>query len=435
MSLFEKILQLKGYPLQKAGKELAEIQSMGVDEFLQWQQNKAWQMAKFHYENNPLYKSLVGNTFPTRWEDLPIVTKKDLQQPIEQIITKGIKLSDCHVGNTSGSTGIPFFYAKDKTAHAMTWAVIADRYGWYGLDLSSKQARFYGIPKEFIANKKEVFKDGFMNRQRFSVFDLSDIALEGFVKRFRHTGFDYIYGYTNSLVMFARYLIKQKLVLKDIAPTIRICICTSETCTPEDHRILEKGFGIPNVREYGLSETCLTAFDAPGDTWRLTEETLFTEIINDNGVELNAGNEGRILSTSLYNTALPMIRYETGDIGIIAEKRHGIYRSLQQLSGRTNDTIVLPGGKKAAGLTFYYISRSVLESSGVLKEFIIRQTKINQFVFDIVADRDLTNDEIDLVKQKITLYLEPGLDIVINRVPMINRPESGKLKHFYSELN
>jgi len=399
---------------------------MSKDEFTYRQQEQAWYMAKFHFDNNPLYKKLVGNTFPDKWGDLPIVTKKDLQLPLQEMLSKGVKLSDCHTGSTSGSSGTPFFYAKDKTSHAMTWAVIADRYSWYDIDLSSKQARFYGIPKELLANKKEVFKDGFMNRQRFSVFDLSEKALDGFIKRFRHTGFDYIYGYTNSLVMFARHLISRGLTLKEITPTLKICICTSETCTPEDHAILEQGFGVPNVREYGVSETCLTAFDAPDGNWRLTEETLLTEVV---------GDDNRIISTTLNNIAMPMIRYQTGDTGIIEDSKTGIYRNLKQLSGRVNDTIILPSGKKAAGLTFYYISRSVLEASGVLKEFIIRQTKINEFIFEIVADRDLTEEEINLVKQKITLYLEPDLNIIINRVSKIDRPASGKLKHFYSELN
>lgn len=426
MSLFEKILQLKGYPISTAKTDLTKLQSMSKDEFTHWQQDKAWQIAKFHFDNNPLYKKLVGNTFPDSWGDLPVVTKKDLQLPLAQMLSTGIKLSDCYTASTSGSSGTPFFYAKDKKAHAMTWAVIADRYSWYGINFASKQARFYGIPKELLANKKEIFKDGFMNRQRFSVFDLSDKALNGFIKRFRHTGFDYIYGYTNSLVMFARHLISKGLTLKEITPALKICISTSETCTPEDHAILELGFGVPNIREYGVSETCLTAFDAPDRKWRLTEETLYTEFL---------GDDNRIISTSLYNTAMPMIRYLTGDTGIIEEERTGIYRTLKQLSGRVNDTIILPSGKKAAGLTFYYISRSVLEAHGILKEFIIRQTKINEFIFDIAADRDLTEDEIALVKQKITLYLEPDLNIIINRVSKIDRPASGKLKHFYSELN
>lgn len=424
MNLFEQILQLKGYPFAEAKMELARLHAMSIDQFLDWQQKKAWQQVRFHYEHNPLYRKLVGNTLPEKWENLPIVTKKDLQQPLDSIITKGVNLKDCHTGNTSGSTGTPFFYAKDKMTHAMTWAVIADRYSWYGLTFSSRQARFYGIPKEFVANRKERLKDKMMNRERFSVFDLSGKAMEQFIHRFRNGKFDYIYGYTSALVMFARYLIDKSITIKEVCPSLKICISTSETATPEDHKILKQAFGIPHIREYGLSETCITAFDAPDGNWKLTEETLFTETLS-----------GKILSTSLYNTALPMIRYETGDIGIIEKERVGLSRTLQQLHGRTNDMIILPSGTTAAGLTFYYISRSVLEASGVLKEFIIRQTGLNEFTFDIVSDRDLTTEEKELVKQKISLYLEPGLDIILNRVQHIERPASGKLKHFYSELN
>lgn len=402
---------------------------MPADEFKVWHEKKAWEIAKFHFDNNPLYRKKTGDIFPSRWEDLPVITKKDLQQPLALVLTKGIKAKDYYTASTSGSTGQPFFFAKSKMAHAMTWAVIADRYGWYDLNQSSKQARFYGIPKEFPAYQSELLKDSIMNRVRFSVFDLSDKALEGFTEKFRQQSFNYIYGYTSSLVMFARYLLKNGMVLKGVCPTLKVCISTSETCTPEDDKILREGFGVRNVREYGLSETCLTAFDSPAGEWQLTEETLYTETVDANEPE------GRILSTSLFNTAFPMVRYETGDMGVIGPARGSIYRNLVQLTGRTNDMIQLPGGKTSPGLSFYYISRSILESGGVLKEFIIRQTAKDRFVFDIVADRELTEHEAGVVKEKISLYLEPGLDIVINKVDHIDRPASGKLKHFYSELN
>ena len=166
----------------------------------------------------------------------------------------------------------------------------------------------------------------------------------------------------------------------------------------------------------------------------MNNETLYTETVNDSN-DVVSDVEGRILSTSLYNKAFPMVRYETGDVGVIDDAPDPRYTQLKQLSGRVNDTIVLPGGKKAAGLTFYYISRSVLEKSGVLKEFIIRQTKEHRFEFDIVSDRELTEEEKKLLQEKVTLYLQPGLEIIINRVAHIPRPTSGKLKHFYSELN
>lgn len=437
MNLFKHILKLNGFPIEKAMHYLQHLKSMDIEEFLQWQTTTAWSQVKYHYEFNDIYRQRVGKHIPKDWDDLPIITKKDLQRPIEQVVTKGINLKKCYISNTSGSSGNPFFFAKDKYAHAMTWAIIIDRYGLYDINFSNKQARFYGIPKEIVSYWKEKVKDYTMNRVRFSVFDLSTDMLDKFLTVFYNKKFTYLYGYTNSLVLFARYLISRNIVLKEVCPSIKVCISTSELCIQEDHLLLEQGFGVKHIREYGVSETCLTAFDNPDRIWQLTEETLYNEIINKNGIAQPLGTEGNIASTSLFNKAFPIIRYQVGDIAIIKDRKEGsIYRGLDKLLGRTNDTALLPSGKVAPGLTFYYISRSVLESSnGVLKEFIIRQTAIDDFVFEIVADRDLTKEEVSLIKEKITLYLEPGLHITISRKDKIERPTSGKLKHFYSELN
>jgi phenylacetate-CoA ligase len=53
------------------------------------------------------------------------------------------------------------------------------RYGWYGIDLNkSYQARFYGIPMDFIGYQKKRIKDFLSNRFRLPVFDLSNPSLK-----------------------------------------------------------------------------------------------------------------------------------------------------------------------------------------------------------------------------------------------------------------
>ena len=434
MNVFPLILKAQGFSFREAQARLRLLQRMETQQFIEWQRDQAWAIARFHYKNNKVYSAKIGRFFPDRWQDLPVITKKDFQQPLAKLITRGISPGQCYVGSTSGSTGTPFFFAKDKFSHAMTWAIIADRYKLYNLDFSSKQARFYGIPKETWRLRRETVKDIIMNRQRFSVFDLSYTVLQRFLDSFAKEKFVYIYGYTSALVLFSRFLIERNIVLRIICPSLKLCISTSEVCTPEDHVLLEKAFGIQHIREYGVSETCLTAFDIPGKKWCLTEETLLNEVADDYGMPVPGGVEGNILSTSLFNMAFPMIRYQSGDIGSVAERDATGYRSLQSLTGRTNDTVHLPGDKKAAGLTFYYISRSILESTGILSEFIIRQVAIDHFIFDIVSSRDLLPVEIGQMEEKLSLYLMPGLRLDINRVDKIDRPPSGKLKHFYSEL-
>src|SRR5690606_16127370 len=134
-----------------------------------------------------------------------------------------------YINKTSGSSGDPFIFAKDYECHALTWAVIKNRFGWYGLDFnSSKQARFYGIPLNKKGYYIERFKDFLSSRFRFSVFDLSDTAFEGYIRKFKSTPFAYLNGYTSSIGQFAKYLERKNLVLKAICPTLKACVVTSE---------------------------------------------------------------------------------------------------------------------------------------------------------------------------------------------------------------
>jgi len=436
ISSFETYLKLTGYNISHASNELKQIQSLSPEEFHKRQDNKKWEIAKYHYDNNPFYRKKVGHCFPNKWEDLPIMEKSDFQDELEKMFSNGYNRKNTYIANTSGSSGHPFFFAKNKEAHAMDWALIKDRYSWHGLKLNSKQARFYGIPHEKWSYRKEKVKDLLMNRIRFSVFDLSDNILQEYLIKFKHIKFQFIYGYTNSLVLFARFLLNNKIVLKEICPTLTHCITTSEVLTVEDRKVLTDAIGVYVINDYGASETGLIAFDTPRGEWLLSEEILFYETINEDDL-LNIKDGGNIVVTDLDNKAMPFVRYNIGDIGIISDELSKNYkhRKLEKLLGRENDTILLPSGKVSPGFTLYYVSRSILESTGVLKEYIIRQTKLDEFIFEVVTNEPLTEFQENDIKEKMGKYLEPGLNIIINRVEKIERPPSGKIKHFYSELS
>lgn len=432
MSLLELSLKLKGFPLQKAENELQKIQSLNENEFMQWHLNKRWETVMYHFANNDFYRSRIGKKLPEKWEDIPVIVKSDFQNSDKKLISDSIPEKDLYTGYTSGSSGHPFSYAKDKFAHAMTWALIKNRYRDFGLTLNSRQARFYGIPFERLDYAKEKFKDFLSNRLRFPVFDLSDEKFEEFLKRFESSGFDYIYGYTNSIVLFARFIIRKNIVLKNICPDLKVCICTSENCTDEDKRIITKAFGIPAVNEYGTSEVDLIAFEDYNGNWKLSEENIFIEILDEEGNKLTKGGEGRIILTALHNKAMPFIRYEIGDKAIIEPGGDKII--IKTLMGGVNDIVLLPSGKKSSGVTFYFITRDVLEGSGILREFIIKQVSIDRFVFEIVSDSDIPEKDKMTIQKKMDLYLEPGLSFEIKRVDKIERTKAGKMKHFHSYI-
>lgn len=357
------------------------------------------------------------------------MTKQHLQQPLEQRLGNGFTRSVVYINKTSGSFGDPFIFAKDKWCHALTWAEIMNRFSWYNLDFNtSKQARFYGIPLDKKGYYKERLKDWFSNRYRFSVFDLSDGAFEKVLAKFKSTPFDYINGYTSPIVQFAKFLKRKGVVLKTVCPTLKVCIVTSEMLFDEDKILLETQLAIPIVNEYGASELDLIAFQNPKDEWQINSETLFVEILDEDDNVLPYGQEGRIVITSLYNKAHPFIRYDIGDIGVLDKKSTIQKPILKKLIGRTNDIAILPSGKTAAGLTFYYITKCVIEDDGNVAEFVIEQLSLDTFKIEYVSKDELSANKKESISTAMIQYLEPGISIIFERLPKLDRSISGKLK-------
>jgi phenylacetate-CoA ligase len=435
ISLFDISLQLNGFPIKKAKTDLDAITKLSEEEFLIFLQKQKDEIVNFHLQNNFFYNELIGDKIAPKWEDLPVLNKQNLQKPLKERLSKGYTLKNVYLNKTSGSSGTPFVFAKDKYSHALTWASNIMRFGWFGINFNhSYQARFYGIPMDFIGYRKERFKDLLSRRFRFPVFDLSDTVLEKFLKKLKKKKFYYIKGYTSSIVLFAKYLENKNIILKEICPTLKACFVTSEMLFESDKKLLEKQFGIPVINEYGASELDLIAFENPKGEWQVNAETLFVEILDENNNVLPYGEEGRIVITSLFNKANPFIRYEIGDIGILDEKSTPQKPILKKLIGRTNDIAILPSGKKSPGLTFYYVTKSIIEDDGNVKEFIIKQTKLDTFEIEYVSEKELNTEQIQKIEEAISLYLEPDLNFTFTRKKVLERTNRGKLKQFKSYL-
>ncbi|WP_148224967.1 phenylacetate--CoA ligase family protein [Nitratifractor salsuginis] len=426
--MFELIYKWRYYNIDTIVKEIEMLRSLPKEDFLQWQEKKKWEIAQYLYDNNTFYRDYVGDVFPEKWEELPIITKSDLQIDLDRLISKPYNIKNLYINNTSGSSGHPLTFTKSYYTQARVWAYKKYFLAQHGLTLSSKEARFYGMPKSFKGKIIQKTKDFILNRNRFVVFEFSDEIFEEWIKRFKRIAFEYIYGYTSAIVLFSRYLIKKRLILKEICPTLKLVIVTSETCSVEDKAIIKKATGVKVRNEYGSAEAGIFGFECDRGHIHLLEENLY--------FETNDRNE--LLVTDLSNKSFPMIRYNIGDIASLENQKctcGNRNRYISKLEGRTNDVALLPSGKQSPGLTFYYVSRALLESSGVLKEFIIRQTALDTFEFDVVSDKKISQKDIEELEYSVAEYLEPGLKIIVNQVDKINRPSSGKIKHFYSEIN
>lgn len=431
MYLIDFFLKFNNYPIAEAKKKLKEIHNLQKDDFDSYVENQKKIIVNHHLKNTSFYRNLVDHK-NWNWNSLPVLEKKDLQVPLKERLSKGYTFKTVFKNKTSGSTGNPFSFAKDKFSHALTWSIIADRFNWHQL-YGKKQARFYGLPKNILTKNKELLKDAFSNRYRFNVFDVSNKSLKNWVKKFKSKKFVYLNGYTTVIVVFAKYLIAENIVLKDICPTLKACVVTSEMLLESDRELIERSLGVSVVNEYGASELDLIAFEDTNNNWILNTETLFIEVLSDDNQVLEEGKVGNLVITSLYNKANPFIRYKVGDKGAIKRINKTQY-VLEKLQGRSEDLVHLPSGKVAPGLTFYYITKSIMEDSGEVKEIKIIQTDLDTFRIEYVSELELGNHQKKIIKKALLNYLEANLKIEFFRLDELERSRSGKLKQFTSLL-
>lgn len=433
MNWFKISLQLNKFPINRAQKKLWEIQKIPKKEYEGYVRDQRQAIVEYHLENNAYYREFFGNSRFSSWDMVPVMQKKDLQRPLNLRLSQTFNKNNSYVGKTSGSSGHPFIFAKDRFCHALTWAEFIDRYQWIKIDLNqSLQARFYGIPLDFYGNLVERFKDRMSLRRRFNVFDLSEKKMLSFLDRFRNSPFDYINGYTSAIVLFAKYLQKQNIVLSHICPTLKVCIVTSEKLFEKDKELIENSFGVPVVNEYGASEVGLIAFENSEGEWIVNSESLFIEILDENSNILPLGEEGRIVITSLYNKAHPMIRYDIGDTGTLTKDSTWKRPILKKLTGRTNDVARLADGKVVPGLTFYYVTKSIIEDAGSIKEFVIIQTSVDTFKIEYVSDQEFSSLQVQRILSAIKTFVGKDLKVQFERKQVLQRNKSGKLKQFTS---
>jgi phenylacetate-CoA ligase len=121
----------------------------------------------------------------------------------------------------------------------------------------------------------------------------------------------------------------------------------SETAREDLQRI----FGTRIIALYSSEEGCKIAVSCEtGTHYHANSELNFIEILDDSGNPCPIGEPGRVIITTLFNTAQPLIRYEQGDIAVRGPvcSCGKTLPVLQKISGRINDMFEFPGGRKIA---------------------------------------------------------------------------------------
>lgn len=86
------------------------------------------------------------------------------------------------------------------------------------------------------------------------------------------------------------------------------------------------------------------------------------------------------------------------------------------------------------GLTFYYVTKSIIEDAGGIKEFLIIQTDLDRFKIEYVSEQEFTSIQVQKILSAIETFVGKNLNVDFERKTILKRNKSGKLKQFTSMI-
>ena len=102
---------------------------------------------------------------------------------------------------------------------------------------------------------------------------------------------------------------------------------------PALKRLLEVRFNCPVLDMYSMNESGPIGFSSVDGDYEILQPDLFVEVLNADGQSCGPNESGEITLTGGLNPYLPLLRYGTGDFGVL-DYRHGQAPCLRHVYGR-----------------------------------------------------------------------------------------------------
>lgn len=355
---------------------------------------------------------------------IPPLTKQTLQQrSLTDFLAAGTDLKQCVVSRTSGSTGLPLAVCHTKHEElygdlTLARATLANgARPWHKKATVLDPAR---IPKSRID----------WARMRRKIYLRAGQNVEEQLEILRSFQPHVITGYSQSLKYLAHSV--RQSGIKDLSPHTVFGI--AELLDGSARALINEVFGVEMVDLYASIEANCIAWECPQHCgYHLNVDTLIVEFIRD-GRPVKAGEAGHIVVTPLYLYAMPLIRYNLGDIGIATDRHCPCGRGLplmEAIQGRADDFITLPSGTIIPPVGTF---ATVIENEPSILEYLVVQEDYDLIVVKLVMHEGYGSEEIERVKSGIENLTRHEAVAKVEVCNKIDRGSEVKLRKIVSKI-
>lgn len=421
---------------------LSKTQWYTESDLIAYQENQLEKLISHAYETVPYYRQIFQDRklVPedikklSDLQKLPLLTKHDIKNNFNKLISTKYKIHKLKKGHTSGTTGSPLEICYDSSVIYITYATLNRQYKWADASLErfgDKIAVLRGNVIVPLTQKKPPFwrNNYFHNQLLLSSFHLSRKNLPFYLQEIKRFEPKILDGYPSTLFVLAKYLknIGEKLPLHAV-------ISSSETLYDFQREIIEESFQCKMFDYYALAERVVFATECEKHGGHhLSSEYGITEILDHDNQPVSDGTEGKMVGTSLHNFGMPMIRYVTDDMTAIKQEKCACGRALplmEDVTTKAEDMLTLKNGRLISSSTLTHPFKPLYS----VEESQIIQEDYDQIRINIVPNEKYQNTDAEHLIKEFQTRLGSDVNIEIKIVDKVPRTKSGKFRWVISKV-
>lgn len=309
-------------------------------------------LVRHAYEKVPYYRRLledagVGPEEIRGVADLhriPVSTKLGfVSRPLEERLARGTDRARCVTHLTSGSTGVPAEILRTPLEEYSLQLHRIRKFRIQGLRPGYRMVSILFAPKK---NPSRLLRAlGLTAYAQLDCFREPGDLLRELRRLQPHV----LAGYPHVLVRLAAAATEADR--EKLRP--RLILSGGETLSHGARRAVSETFGCPVRDSYGAHECNLVAWECTCcGLFHTADDSVIVEVLRD-GSPSGPGEEGTVVVTNLYSLAMPILRFDLGDLARRPATRPPCrirFGAIERVLGRAGSEIVLEDGRRVTSM-------------------------------------------------------------------------------------
>lgn len=430
------LLQLTRRSRLKELERLQENQYRSPETLRDQQESAFLKLIKHARSRVPYYREILRDVEIKTLEDIsriPFLTKKIIHERIEDIKAEGMPPGRFILNSTGGSTGEKLTFYNDSNSKLTEFLMRGNM--WAGWEIGDKQVQLWGAHYDMPAARGfyDGIKRSLIHRKiMMSSYDMTEEDMMRYCHKINSYRPALITGYASALDLFAEFIMKNGLGI--YSP--KGMVSSAESLHENQREKIESVFGCKLLDRYGCREVGNIAHECEEQNGlHIFTEHIIMEIVDENGISCEAGEEGEIVITKLDNYAFPFIRYRIGDIGVMSDRSCPCGRNLpmlEEIKGRVFDLIVGTNGNRLSGTFWTILLREYVEG---IKQYQVIQREYGRLLLRLIVDENYSSEGEKKLVEKIKEKCGQDMRVEVEIVDNFEKTASGKHRFIISEVS